>query len=51
MLENYINVFENAKIAGDINNIDSSSILKVCKNQRKSAGGYKWKYEEGYNNE
>lgn len=50
MLGNYINIFENAKIAGDINNIDSSCILKVCKNQRKSAGGYKWKYEEDYYN-
>lgn len=51
IMENYINTFENAKVAGDINNIDSSCILKVCKNQRKSAGGYKWKYEEDYSNE
>lgn len=28
-------------------NIDSSSITKVCKGKRKSAGGYIWKYEGG----
>lgn len=26
-------------------NIDSSSITKVCRSKRKSAGGYIWKYE------
>ena len=25
-------------------NIDSSSISKVCRNERKTAGGYHWKY-------
>jgi hypothetical protein len=25
-------------------NIDSSLIIKVCKNKRKTAGGYVWKY-------
>ena len=27
------------------NNIDSSSITKVCKGNRKTAGGYIWRYE------
>lgn len=27
------------------NNIDSSSITKVCRGKRKTAGGYIWKYE------
>lgn len=28
--------------------VDLSHILQVCKGQRVTAGGYKWKYEEGY---
>lgn len=31
--------------AGKINNINSSSISSCCRNKRKTAGGFKWKYE------
>ena len=30
--------------------IDGSSISKVARNKRKTAGGYKWKYKEGEEN-
>lgn len=37
-------IFNNAKIAGDYYNIDSSSILKVCKKKRKTCGGRRFCY-------
>lgn len=33
-----------AESAGEEMGIDSSSIVKVCKNKRLSAGGFTWKY-------
>lgn len=39
-----IKIYNSIAEASKITNIDSSSIAKVCKNQRKTAGGYKWEY-------
>ena len=41
----YINVFNSTRLAQLETNIDASCISKVCKNQRKTAGGYKWIFE------
>ena len=50
-----IKIFNSLNEAGRELNISSQNIGKVCKNERKSAGGYKWKYfqdlEELYKNE
>ncbi len=37
-------IYDNAGIAARYYNIDKSSISKVCRGERKSAGGYKWKF-------
>jgi group I intron endonuclease len=37
-------VYDSTKDAGRLNNIDSSSIAKVCRGERKTAGGYHWRY-------
>lgn len=42
--EEVIDVFNGIKEASRITNINSGSIVKVCKNIRPTAGGYKWKY-------
>lgn len=42
----YVATYNNAKLAGDATGIDSSGISKVCKNKRKMAGGYLWKYKD-----
>ena len=39
-----IAVYYAVSIAAKINNIDSSSILKCCKNKRETVGGYRWRY-------
>lgn len=44
--ENFIKEWASAGKAGKELNIDSSCIIKVCKNKRQSAGGYKWKYKD-----
>lgn len=44
---NYITTYNSAAEAAKINNFSSpSTILKVCKGQRKTAYNYIWKYEE-----
>ena len=40
----YIDSFDNAKIAGRILNINPSGIYACCKDVRKSAGNFIWKY-------
>lgn len=40
--------FDNPNQAGNAYNIDGSAIRKVLKGQRKSAGGYTWKYYRDY---
>ena len=40
----HIATYCSAEMAGNINNLDSSSIHKCCKNKRDSAGGYLWRY-------
>ena len=44
--DNLIKIYNSASEAGKDNNIDPSSIIKVCKGKRKTTGGYKWRYEE-----
>lgn len=43
-----INQFLSIKEAERQMQIDRSSIIKVCKKQQKSAGGYKWMYKEDW---
>lgn len=42
--------FENASIAGKYLSIDSCGILKVCRGERKTCGGYSWKFLKTENN-
>lgn len=37
-------IYKNTKIAGAINNLDSSSISKVCRHERETCGKYHWAY-------
>ena len=37
-------VYNGTKEAGKLNNIDPSCISKVCRGERKTAGGYHWCY-------
>jgi group I intron endonuclease len=39
-------VYNGTKEAGRLNNIDHSAIAKVCRGERKTAGGYHWQYGE-----
>lgn len=41
-----IAIYCSAEVAGKINNLDPSSIHKCCKNKRKYAGGYMWRYKK-----
>lgn len=44
----YITEFDNANVAESETGINHSKIYMVCKGERKTAGGYKWKYKEDY---
>ncbi len=44
----YIAYFETGKDAERATNVVSSNILKTCKNQHKSAGGFNWMYYDDY---
>lgn len=37
-------VYNGTKEAGRLNNIDPSCIAKVCRGERKTAGGFHWRY-------
>ncbi len=37
-------IYNGTKEAGRLNNIDPSCISKVCRGERKTAGGYHWQY-------
>jgi hypothetical protein len=41
-----LNTYDSIAQAAEKTGIDDGSICKVCKNINKSAGGYKWKYED-----
>lgn len=41
-----IAIYDNAKIAGECNHIDSSGIIKCCKHKYNKSGGYIWRYLE-----
>lgn len=42
----WIATYRSIKTAATISGTDASSILQCCKERRKSAGGYEWKYGE-----
>ena len=44
-IETYV-VYNGTKEAGRVNNIDPSCISKVCRGERKTAGGFHWRYGE-----
>lgn len=44
----YVNTFDSAKQAAKENNMSQNHIGCVCKNKRKTSGGYKWMYKEEY---
>ena len=44
--ENFIQKWTYASEASQVLNIDTSSILKCCQQQRKTAGGFKWQFED-----
>ncbi len=43
--------FPSIKIASEECNIPGQNIIGVCKGQRKTAGGYKWDYNENFSKE
>lgn len=43
-------IFEDATYAGKELNLDSGAILKVCRGERKTCGGYRWKFLNLENN-
>ena len=43
-------IFDDATMAGKTLNLDSSGILKCCKGERKTCGGYHWKFINLENN-
>ena len=46
---NYIETYEYVRTAGRKTKIDESSIIKCCRNKRKTAGGFIWKYADDNN--
>lgn len=46
---NYVGLWNSIRDASNYFGIDNSSIAKVCRGERKSAGGYKWKMITTYN--
>lgn len=48
---NVIELFESLKEASEKTGIDNGGIVKVCKGIRQTAGGFKWKYVESFENE
>ena len=42
--------FDDATTAGNTLNLDSSAILKCCRGERKTCGGYRWKFINLENN-
>jgi len=39
-----LQVYESIKVAANANNIHQSNISRVCLGQKKTAGGFKWRY-------
>ena len=42
---NCIAVYESVSEASVLTGVNKSSIAKCCRNERKSAGGFLWKFE------
>ena len=47
----FLKIWKNAKTAAQTLSIQAGHISKVCKGQRKTAGGYVWVYANKYNND
>lgn len=47
----FIETYKSVKDAAEKNNIDDAGIVKVCKGNRNTAGGFKWKYFEIFDRE
>jgi len=43
---NILEIYDTIKEASEKNNISSSSISNTCKDKQKTAGGFKWEYNE-----
>lgn len=43
-----IAVYKSTVEAGRLSGVDPSSITKVCKHKRKTAGGYVWQYQQSF---
>ena len=37
-------IFDSLQMASKLKNIDSSSLSKVCRGKRQTAGGFHWRY-------
>lgn len=44
---NYMETYKSVAFASKITEISKTSIAKVCRGERKSAGGYAWSYSNG----
>jgi hypothetical protein len=44
----YLDEFKSIKEAAKLFKTQSTSIINVCKNKYKTAGGYKWMYKDDY---
>lgn len=42
--DNEVKIFDSIQEAERLTNVGHQNIIKVCKNQRKTAGGFKWEY-------
>ena len=45
---NIVGLYGSIMSASEENNIDASLLVKVCKGERNSCGGFKWAYKEDY---
>lgn len=48
---NLLETYKSIKEAAERCNIDDAGIVKVCKGNRQTAGGFRWKYHEIFDNE
>ena len=44
----HVATYYSAEFASKISGIDASSIIKCCRKKRKSAGGYKWEFNDTF---
>lgn len=46
----FVDRYDSIKEGGEISNVFPQNITACCKGKQKTAGGYRWMYEEDYNN-